>query len=52
MVADLMKKIGDIEGDERALQKETQAIADKQEAEVERRLKGQMDELSSARGKR
>ena len=45
VVADLMKKIGDIEGDERALQKETQAIAEKQEAEVERRLKGQMDDF-------
>jgi hypothetical protein len=44
-VADLMKKIGDIEGDERALQKETQAIADKQEAETQRRLKGQLDEF-------
>jgi hypothetical protein len=45
VVAELMKKIGDIEGDERALQKETQAIADKQEAESERRLKGQLDEF-------
>ena len=40
-----MKKIGDLEGDERALQKETQGLADRQEAEVERRLKGQMDEF-------
>ncbi len=45
VVADLMKKIGDIEGDQRALHKETQAIADKQEAEIQRRLKGQMDEF-------
>jgi hypothetical protein len=45
VVADLMKEIGDIEGDERALQKETQGIAEKQEAEVERRLKGQLDEV-------
>jgi hypothetical protein len=45
VVADLMKKIGDIEGDERALQKETQGVAEKQEAEVERRLKGQLDEF-------
>ena len=50
VVADLMKKIGDIEGDERALQKETQAISEKQEAEVERRLKGQMDELLKREG--
>ncbi len=45
VVAELMKKIGDIEGDERALQKETQGVADKQEAEVERRLKGQLDDF-------
>jgi len=45
VVADLMKKIGDIEGDERALQKETQGVAEKQEAEVERRLKGQLDDF-------
>ncbi len=45
VVADLMKKIGDIEGDERALQKDTQGVAEKQEAEVERRLKGQLDEF-------
>jgi hypothetical protein len=45
VVAELMKKIGDLEGDERALQKETQGLADRQEAEVEKRLKGQMDEF-------
>jgi hypothetical protein len=45
VVAELMKKIGDIEGDERTLEKETQALAEKQEAEVERRLKGQLDEF-------
>ena len=45
VVAELMKKIGDLEGDERALQKETQALADRQEAEVEKRLKGQMEEF-------
>jgi len=45
VVAELMKKIGDLEGDERALQKETQALADRQEAEVEKRLKGQLDEF-------
>ena len=45
VVADLMKKIGDIEGDERALQKETQAAADRQQAEMERRMRGQIDEL-------
>ena len=50
VVADLMKKIGDIEGDERALQKETQAAADKQQAEMERRMRGQIDELIKKRG--
>ena len=45
VVAELMKKIGDLEGDERALQKDTQALADRQEAEVEKRLKGQLDDF-------
>jgi hypothetical protein len=52
VVAELMKKIGDIEGDERALQKETQAISEKQEAEVEKRLKGQMDEFMKREGEK
>ncbi|HVV50240.1 MAG TPA: DUF4175 family protein, partial [Polyangia bacterium] len=52
VVADLMKKIGDLEGDERSLQKETQGIADKQEAEVERRLKGQMDDFIKREGEK
>jgi hypothetical protein len=52
VVADLMKKIGDIEGDERTLHKETQAIAEKQEAEVEKRLKGQMDEFMKREGEK
>ena len=45
VVADLMKRIGDLEGDERGLQKETQALSEKQEAELQRRLKGQLDDL-------
>ena len=45
VVADLLKMIGDIEGDERTLQKETQGVADKQEAELQKRLKGELDEL-------
>jgi hypothetical protein len=45
VVADLMKKIGDLEGDERGLQKETQALSEKQEAELQRRMKGQLEEL-------
>jgi hypothetical protein len=52
VVAELMKKIGDIEGDERALQKETQAIADKQEAETEKRLKGQLDDFIKKEGEK
>jgi hypothetical protein len=47
-VADLMKRVGEIEGDQRMLEKETQALAEKQEAEVERRLRGQMDEFLKA----
>jgi hypothetical protein len=42
VVADLMKKIGDLEGDERTLAGETQALSDKQEAETEKRLRGQL----------
>ncbi|HEY7370795.1 MAG TPA: DUF4175 family protein [Polyangia bacterium] len=45
VVADLMKKIGDIEGDERSLHKETQAAADRQEAEIEKRMRAQIDEF-------
>ena len=53
VVADLMKKIGDIEGDERALQKETQALADRQQAEMERRMRGaDRRARSSARSRR
>jgi hypothetical protein len=47
-VADLMKRVGEIEGDERMLEKETQALAERQEAEVERRLRGQLDEFLKA----
>jgi hypothetical protein len=45
VVADLMKKIGDIEGDERTLHRETQAAADRQQAEMERRMRAQIDDL-------
>ncbi len=45
VIAELMKKIGDIEGDERTLQKETQAVAEKQDAEMRKRLAGELDEL-------
>jgi chromosome segregation ATPase len=42
VVSELMKKIGDLEGDERSLAGETQALSEKQEAETERRLRGQL----------
>jgi hypothetical protein len=41
IVSDLMKKIGDLEGDERSLAGETQALSDKQDAETEKRLRSQ-----------
>ena len=52
VVADLMKKIGDIEGDERALHKETQAAADRQQAEMERRMRGQIDDFIKKEGEK
>jgi hypothetical protein len=45
VIADLMRKISDIEGDERALHRETQAAADRQQAEMERRMRAQIDDL-------
>jgi hypothetical protein len=42
VISDLMKRIGDLEGDERALAGETQGLSDKQEAEIDKRLQGQM----------
>ena len=45
VVADLMKKVGEIEGDERGLAKETQSLAERQEAEVGKRLAGQLEEF-------
>jgi hypothetical protein len=50
VVADLMKRIGDLEGDERSLHKETEALAEKQEAELQKRLKGQLEELMKREG--
>jgi hypothetical protein len=50
--AELMKKIGEIEGDERGLEKETQGLADKQEAEVDRRLKGELEEFLKREGEK
>jgi hypothetical protein len=45
VVADLMKKVGEIEGDERTLEKETQSLAERQEAETSKRLQGQLDDF-------
>ncbi len=44
VISDLMKKIGDLEGDERSLAGETSALSEKQEAETEKRLRGQLSE--------
>jgi hypothetical protein len=44
-MADLVKKVGEIEGDERSLEKETQAISERQEAEVGKRLQGQLEDF-------
>jgi hypothetical protein len=52
VVADLMKKVGEIEGDERSLEKETQALAEKQEAEVGKRLAGQLEEFLKREGEK
>ena len=52
VVADLMKRISDLEGDERSLQKETQALSEKQEAELQKRLKGQLEDLMKAEGEK
>jgi hypothetical protein len=51
-VAELMKKVGDLEGDERALEKETQALAEKQEAEVQRRMHGQLEDFLKKEGEK
>jgi hypothetical protein len=52
VVADLMKKVGEIEGDERTLEKETRAIAERQEAEVGKRLAGQLEEFLKREGEK
>jgi hypothetical protein len=49
-VADLMKKVGEIEGDERSLEKETQGLAERQETEVSKRLAGQLEEFLKREG--
>lgn len=48
VVSDLMKKIGDLEGDERALAGETQSLAGKQDAETEKRLRAKLGEWTRA----
>jgi hypothetical protein len=51
-VAELMKKVGEIEGDERALEKETQGLAEKQEAEIDKRVAGQLDDFLKREGEK
>jgi len=45
VVADLVRRIAELEGDQRQLAGEAQGLADKQEAAVERKLRDRMDEL-------
>jgi hypothetical protein len=52
VVADLMKKVGEIEGDERTLEKETRAMADRQEAEVDKRVGGRIEEFLKREGEK
>ena len=42
VVSELMKKIGDLEGDERAVAGDTKSLADKQDAETQRRLRDKL----------
>jgi hypothetical protein len=44
VISELMKKIGELEGDERSLAGEAQALADKQQAETDKRLRNQLGE--------
>ena len=44
VVADLMKRISDLEGDERTLAGETKALSEKQEAEIQKRVGQQMSD--------
>ena len=44
VVTELMKKIGDLEGDERAVAGDTKSLADKQDAETQRRLRDKLAE--------
>jgi len=42
VVSELMKKIGDLEGDERAVAGDTKGLADKQDAETQKRLRDKL----------
>ena len=44
VVSELMKKIGDLEGDERAVAGDTKSLADKQDAETQKRLRDKLAE--------
>lgn len=48
VVADLMKKIGEIEGDERSLAGETKALSEQQEAQADKRLRGKLGDFVRA----
>jgi len=48
VVADLMKKIGEIEGDERSLAGETKALSEQQEAQADKRLRGKLADFVRA----
>lgn len=46
-LADLMKKIGDLEGDQRSLAQDSQTLAKESDAETEKRLQSQMSEFQA-----
>ena len=52
VVSDLMRKIGDLEGDERAVAGDTKTIADKQAAETEKRLRDKLTEWTRLEGEK
>jgi hypothetical protein len=47
-VSDLTKKVGEIEGDERALAGETKALSEQQEAQADKRLRGKLGDFVRA----
>ena len=47
-VAEMVKKIGELEGDERTLAGETKGLSEQQEAQAEKRLRGKLAEWTKA----